>query len=150
MQPFGETAYYLLAWRAFLVALIVVVLLVSVSFEPVVTCLIGANVALLFSLGLIAWNSRLDDERVIRTEAWHLLPPEQRPAGQAGRRWARSIWGGPVVCQRAGHGGDCSLPQRCDIRRVTPGSSSFIILTTGVNVCTWRECEVPVPANVCS
>jgi hypothetical protein len=67
--------------------------MVSRSFELVVTCLIGAHVALLFSLGLIAWNSRLDDERVIRTEAWRLSPPEQRRAGRAGRRWARSTLG---------------------------------------------------------
>src|SRR3982074_1322 len=93
MQPFGETAFYLLAWRAFLVALLAVVLMVSRSFELVVTCLIGANVALLFSLGLIAWNSRLDDERVIRTEAWRLSHPEQRLAGRARRRWARSTLG---------------------------------------------------------
>lgn len=48
----------------------------------------GANVALLFSVGLIAWRSHLDEERIVRTEAWRALAPEERPAGEAGRRWA--------------------------------------------------------------
>jgi hypothetical protein len=93
MQPFGETVFCLLMWRAFLVALITVVFVVTRSFELVVICLIGANVALLFSLGLIVWNSRLDDEGIVRTEAWRLLPPDQRPAGPAGRCWARRTLG---------------------------------------------------------
>jgi hypothetical protein len=93
MQQFAETAFYLLVWRAFLVALITVVLMVSRRFEFVVTCLIGANIALLFSLALVAWNSCLDDNRVVRTEAWRLSPPAQRPAGQAGRHWARRTLG---------------------------------------------------------
>lgn len=93
MQRFTETAFYLLVWRAFLVALIVVVLMVSRRFEFAATCLIGANVALLFSLALVAWTSRLDDNCVMRTEAWRLSPPSQRPAGRAGRCWARGILG---------------------------------------------------------
>jgi hypothetical protein len=69
VQPFRETAFYLLTWRAFVVALIALVLMVTRSFELAVACLIGADIALLFSLGLIAWNSRLDDERVVWAEA---------------------------------------------------------------------------------
>jgi hypothetical protein len=45
-------------------------------------------VALLFSLGLIAWSESLTDERVVSTEAWRLLNPGQRPAGIGGRQWA--------------------------------------------------------------
>ena len=88
MHPFSEKAFYLLVWRAILVALIAVVLMVTRSFELAAAFLIGANVALLFSVGLIVWKSQLDDERIVRTEAWRSVQPEERPAGEAGRRWA--------------------------------------------------------------
>ena len=90
MGPFRENAFYLLAWRAFLVALITLALMISRSFELAAAFLIGANVALLFSLGLIVWSERLTDERIVWTEAWRMLKPSQQPAGQAGRGWAHS------------------------------------------------------------
>jgi hypothetical protein len=90
MGPFRENAFYLLAWRAFLVALIALALIVTRSFELAAAFLIGANVALLFSLGLIVWSERLTEQRIVWTEAWRMLKPSQRPAGRAGRRWALS------------------------------------------------------------
>src|SRR4051794_24508297 len=83
MGPFRENAFYLLAWRAFLVALIALALIVTRSFELAAAFLIGANVALLFSLGLIVWSERLTEQRIVSTEAWRMLKPSQRPAGRA-------------------------------------------------------------------
>jgi hypothetical protein len=88
MIRFRENAFYLLAWRAFLAALIGLVLMATRCAEAAVAFLIGANVALLFSSGLIVWSEQLTDERVVWTEAWRMLRPSQRPAGRAGRRWA--------------------------------------------------------------
>jgi hypothetical protein len=88
VNPFSEKAFYLLVWRAILATLIAVVLMVTRSFELAAAFLIGANVALLFSVGLIAWKSQLNEEHIVRTEAWRALGPEERPAGEAGRRWA--------------------------------------------------------------
>jgi hypothetical protein len=88
VHPFSEKAFYLLVWRAILVALMAVVLMVTRSFELGVAFLIGANVALLFSVGLIAWKSQLDEKQIVRTEAWRTLGVEERPAGEGGRRWA--------------------------------------------------------------
>ena len=90
MGPFRENAFYLLAWRAFLVALIALALIVTRSFELAAAFLIGANVALLFSLGLIVWSERLTEQRIVWTESWRMVKPSQRPAGRAGRRWALS------------------------------------------------------------
>ena len=70
MNRFSEKAFYLLVWRAIQVALIAVVLMVTRSFELATAFLIGANVALLFSVSLIAWKSRLDEKQIVRTEAW--------------------------------------------------------------------------------
>jgi hypothetical protein len=93
MGPFREKAFYLLAWRAFLVALAAVVLLVTYPFELAAAFLVGANLALLSSLCLIVWSQWLTEERIVRTEAWQMLQPSQRPAGRAGRRWAHNCLG---------------------------------------------------------
>ena len=71
MRPFRENAFYLLAWRAFLVALITLVLMITRSFELAAAFLIGANVALLFSLSLMVWSEWLNEERIVWTEAAH-------------------------------------------------------------------------------
>src|SRR5262245_5296254 len=85
MNEFNEKAFYLLVWRAFLVALVAAVLIVTRTTELATALLVGANIALLFSVGLIVWTSRLDDEQIVRTEAWRTLMPEERPAGKSGR-----------------------------------------------------------------
>jgi len=69
-------------------ALITVLALTVGRFQFEVAFLVGANVALLFSLGLIVWSRQLTDERIVRTEAWQMLEPSQRPAGIGGRRLA--------------------------------------------------------------
>ena len=60
---------------------------------PAATTLIGANVALLFSLGLMASLQWSAGQRIVWTKAWRMLPANRRPAGQSGRRLARD-------CQR--------------------------------------------------
>jgi hypothetical protein len=88
MVPFRENTFYLFAWRAFLTALIGLVLMATRSVEVAAALLIGANVALLFSFGLIVWSEQLTEERIVWAEAWRMLKPSQRPVGRAGRRWA--------------------------------------------------------------
>lgn len=88
MHPFIEKTFYLLVYWAIMAGLIAVVLMATRSSGLAAAFLIGANVALLFSVGLVAWKSQLDEEDIVRTEAWRSLRPEERPAGEAGRRWA--------------------------------------------------------------
>ena len=59
MGPFRQNVFYLLLWRTFLVALIALVLAVTRCLELGGALLTGANVALLFSLGLIVWSELL-------------------------------------------------------------------------------------------
>jgi hypothetical protein len=89
MTPFRENAFYLMVWRAFLASLIGLVLIATHSIALAAAFLIAANMALLFSLGLIVWSEHLNEERIVWTEAWRMLSPRQRPAGRAGRRWAQ-------------------------------------------------------------
>jgi hypothetical protein len=88
MDPFCAKAFGFLVWRAFLTALITILLTIAYRLQLSVAFLAGANVALLFSFGLIVWAQRLTDERIVRTEAWQMLDSAERPAGVAGRRWA--------------------------------------------------------------
>ena len=88
MNEFNEKAFYLLVWRAVLVALVGLVLIVTRTVELATALLVGANIALLFSVALIAWTSRLDEEQIVRTEAWRMLVPGERPAGLPGRQCA--------------------------------------------------------------
>ena len=85
MNEFDEKVFYLLVWRAVLVALVGAVLIVTCTAELAAALLVGANVALLFSVGLIVWTSQLDEEQIVRTEAWRTLVAEERPAGKSGR-----------------------------------------------------------------
>jgi hypothetical protein len=88
VHPFRERAFYLLLWRAILATIIAIVMMATRSVTLGTALLIGANVALLFAVGLVAWKSLLDVNRIAQTEAWRSLQPEERPAGEAGRRWA--------------------------------------------------------------
>ena len=92
MEPFRDKVFYLLLWRAILAALIGLVSMATCRLGPAATTLIGANVALLFSLGLLASLQWPAGQRVW-TKAWRMLPANRRPAGQSGRRLARD-------CQR--------------------------------------------------
>ena len=89
MEPFHDNVFYLLLWRAILAALIGLVSMATCRLGPAATTLIGANVALLFSLGLMASLQWSAGQRIVWTKAWRMLPANRRPAGQSGRRPAR-------------------------------------------------------------
>lgn len=90
MDAFRDQAFYQLLWRSIVAAIVALILMATLSTDLTVAALIGANVALLFSVGLIAWTRLLSDELVVRTGAWRTLPLNERPAGAGGRRWARN------------------------------------------------------------
>lgn len=89
MGPLRESAFYLLLWRAVLAALIGLVLMVTGETRLGPALLIGAHIALLFALAVVAWSEWMTEERIARSAVWRMLRPEQRPAGAAGRRLAR-------------------------------------------------------------
>ena len=62
--------------------------MVARSFALVAAIRIGANVAPLFAMGLIAWKSHLDEQHIVRTEAWARCGRRSGSAGKGGRRWA--------------------------------------------------------------
>lgn len=90
MIPCRRFAFYTLARDASFAALAGSVMMVAASFEPALAFKIGATVALVFSLLLLARSYRLTDERFRRSEAWRALRPDERPAGEHGPQFARA------------------------------------------------------------
>ena len=88
MNAFDEHAFFLLVWRAILVAFVGAVLLLTHPFTFDVSLLADGNIALVFSVVLIACAASLTEDRIVRSEAWRLLAPAERPFGVGGRRWA--------------------------------------------------------------
>jgi hypothetical protein len=168
MVPFRENTFYLFAWRAFLTALIGLVLMATRSVEVAAALLIGANVALLFSFGLIVWSEQLTEERIVWTEAWRMLKPSQRPVAEpaaGGRTDASTTWrcASPRAhrlwrllclhqrsCLRARSGG-----RNCDRKRTTvfsdgqgaraqPPGDATCPRRTMANDRSWHECGLPL------
>jgi len=89
MGAFRRFAFAAAARDAGFVALAAATLMLAFSFAPALSLSIGANVALVFAVCMILRAVCLRDESIERTEAWRILQPQERPAGNAGRRLAR-------------------------------------------------------------
>lgn len=89
MGAFHRFALATIARDATFVALAAATLMVAFSFAPALALSIGANIALLFSLGLVLRAACLKEDRIERTEVWRILQPHERPVGDVGRRSAR-------------------------------------------------------------
>jgi len=95
MDAFRDTAFGLSIWYAFLATLAAVLLVVLNDVEASTAFLVGANVALIFALVLIAKVHSLSDGAVLQ-RLWRSLPAHARPRGDTGQRMAQSalteIW----------------------------------------------------------
>src|SRR4051812_48318983 len=89
MDNFRETAIGLTFWYAFLALLCGLLLIILSDPEPAAAFLAGADIALLFALGLIVKSGRLNEQSIARGEFWRALPPAERPRGERGRDMAR-------------------------------------------------------------
>src|ERR1051326_2324566 len=87
INPFQDKAFHQFVWRAWLVALVTVVLAVTRSVEPGAALFIGGTAALTFSVTLVLLAHWLSRHRVVLIEPWRLIDPHERPAGAAGRQW---------------------------------------------------------------
>jgi hypothetical protein len=89
MAAFRRFAFAAAARDAGFVALAAATLMLAFSFAPALSLSIGANIALVFAVCMMLRAACLSDEGIERTEAWRILQPQERPAGDAGRRLAR-------------------------------------------------------------
>ncbi len=89
MKSYRATAFYLALWYAALTGVTSLLLIVLKAPNVATAFLIAANAALLFALLLVAAVNHFTDRRITRAQFWHALPPDERGAGEAGRRMAR-------------------------------------------------------------
>ncbi len=92
MNPFTRFAFFTVARDASFVTLAAMLLMVAFSFRPVLALEVGATIALVFSVGLLARVYFLTEERLERSEVWRALPEDERPPGDDGRRWAKGYF----------------------------------------------------------
>ena len=88
INPFQDKAFYLFVWRAWLVALVATVFVVTRSVEPGAALFIAGIAALTFSVALMLLARWLSRDRVVLVEPWRIMDRHERPAGAAGRQWA--------------------------------------------------------------
>lgn len=81
MDRFAQFAFSVTLRDASFVALAAITLMVGFSFDPPLALVIGAHIALGFSLFLLYRVAVLTEERVKRTESWRGLEPHERPRG---------------------------------------------------------------------
>jgi hypothetical protein len=81
MDRFVRFSFEVAFRDASFVAVGAVTLMIAFSFDPPLALVIGAHVALIFSLFLLYRVTTLTDERVKRTEPWRGLEPNERPRG---------------------------------------------------------------------
>jgi hypothetical protein len=89
MDAFHRFAIFITARDASFIALGAGTLMLGFSFAPALALSIGANIALLFTVALLLRVACLTEERIVNTEAWRILKPQERPEGEIGRRLAR-------------------------------------------------------------
>lgn len=109
MQAFARFAFFTAARDASFVALAGITLMVAFSFDPALALRIGAHVALLYALVLLVRVFVLSEKHVVRTEPWRVLPPEERPTGEAGLRGARDQLEGVLLSFAKAASGVASL-----------------------------------------
>lgn len=90
MIPCARFAFFTLARDSLFVALAASLLMVAFSYAPPLAFKVGASVALVFSIGLLARSHFLTEERFRRSEAWRALTPDERPAGDLGPQLAKA------------------------------------------------------------
>jgi hypothetical protein len=89
MAAFRRCAFAMVARDATFVALAAATLMIGFSFAPALSLAIGAHAALAFAIIMVLRAACLREDGIERTEPWLTLEPQERPAGEAGRRQAR-------------------------------------------------------------
>jgi hypothetical protein len=91
MDTFARFAFFTIARDAGVSAFAAGILMVAYSFNPPLALVLGASVAMFFAGVMLVRALFLTEDRVVATEPWLVMEPDQRPVGDAGRA---------VACQR--------------------------------------------------
>lgn len=89
MDTFSRFAFFTVARDASFSALAAGILMVAYSFDLSLAFVIGASVAMFFTAVMLIRAFLLTEDRIIATEPWLVMQPDERPVGDAGRAYAR-------------------------------------------------------------
>jgi hypothetical protein len=89
MDTFARFAFFTVARDASFAALAAGILMVAYSFDPPMALVIGASVAMFFTAVMLGRALFLTDQKLVSTEPWMVMQPEERPDGDAGLAYAR-------------------------------------------------------------
>ncbi len=110
MDLFTRYAQFTLTRDTVFVALAAATLMVGFSFDLPLALDIAAYIALGFSLLLLFRALCLTERRIVRTEPWRGLEPEERPEGETGLRLARDEFEGLLLAfAKTASGTACAL-----------------------------------------
>ncbi len=88
MDSFGRIAFFTIARDASCSAIAAAILMVAYSFDPPLAFFLGASVALFFTGVMLVRFVLLSEDRIVASEPWQVMEPEQRPVGHDGLRGA--------------------------------------------------------------
>ncbi|MGD9925025.1 MAG: hypothetical protein AB7V13_26810 [Pseudorhodoplanes sp.] len=91
MDAFARFAFFTIARDAGVSAFAAGILMIAYSFNPPLALVLGASVAMFFAGVMLFRALMLSEDRVVSTEPWQVMEPEQRPVGDDGRA---------VACER--------------------------------------------------
>jgi hypothetical protein len=85
MDTFVRLAFFTIARDASFSALAAGILMVAYSFNPPLALVLGASVVMFFTAVMLVRALFLSEDRVVATEPWLVMEPDERPIGDDGR-----------------------------------------------------------------
>jgi hypothetical protein len=82
MDTFARFAHFTIARDATFSALAAGILMVAFSFDTALALVIGGSVAMFFAGVMLVRAFFLTEDRLVSTEPWQVMEPEERPAGE--------------------------------------------------------------------
>ena len=81
MDTFARFAFFTIARDAGVSAFAAGILMLAYSFNPPLALVLGASVAMFFAEVMLVRALFMSEDRVVSTEPWQVMEPEQRPVG---------------------------------------------------------------------
>lgn len=89
MDAFARFAFVTVARDAFSAGLAGMILMVIYRSDPPLALVLGASVAMFFAAVMACRALFLTEQKVVTTDPWLVMQPEERPIGEAGLTYAR-------------------------------------------------------------
>ena len=89
MDTFARFAFFTVARDAFFAVLAGMVLMIGCSFDPPLALVIGASIAMLYTIVMLTRAFSLTEEKLSSDNHWLEIKPDERPDGAVGLTFAR-------------------------------------------------------------